>query len=130
MKSAKVVPGMPVTVTPVCRPLETEDGTACLHITVVALDHAVVVQSASATEVVGVGSMEAKLRPLIVAVAPPLVGALPLLTRVCDRVGAANGALVNLERMYSSRSGNNSQRRRAPGLCRGCLPPSQSYVCY
>ena len=101
---------MSVAVTPVSRPLETDDGTACLHITVVALDHAVVVQSVSATEAVGVGLMEAKLRPLIVAVASPLVGALPLPTRVCDRVGAANGASFKLERIYSSFSGNNSQR--------------------
>ena len=56
-------------------------GTAWLQRTVVSLDHAVVVQSTSAIAAVGVRSMEAKLRPLIVAVAPPLVGALPLIRR-------------------------------------------------
>ena len=95
---------MPATVTVVCLLLATGNGTACLHITVESLDHAVVVQFASATEAVGVGSMEAKLRPLMVAVAPPVVGALPLPTRVCDRVGAANGAFVTLAigRIYNT----------------------------
>ena len=47
------------------------------HSTVVPVDHDVVLQSASATAAVGVRSTDAKLRPLIVAVAPPLVGELP-----------------------------------------------------
>ena len=78
---------MAATVTVVC--LLDGFGTACLQRTVVSLDHAVVVQSASAIAAVGVRSMEAKLRPLIVAVAPPLVGALPLLRRLCVTTGAA-----------------------------------------
>ena len=86
-KSARAVPEMFVTVTVVCLLGATDNGTACLHSTVVSLDHAVVAQYVSAMAAVGVGSMEAKLRPLIVAVAPPLVGALPP-TRVCEATGA------------------------------------------
>ena len=50
------------------------------------LTHEVVLQSAMAAAV-GVMSMEAKLRPLSVAVAP-LVGALPLLKSANDTTGA------------------------------------------
>jgi len=48
-----------------------------MHSTVVPLAHDVVLQSASAILAVAVASSDAKLRPLIVADAPPLVGALP-----------------------------------------------------
>ena len=58
------------------------------HNTVVPVDHDVVVQSASAMAAVGVRSTDAKLRPLIVAVAPPLVGKLPLSTELT--AGAEN----------------------------------------
>jgi len=54
----------------------------------VPLAHDVVLQSASAMAALKVMSMEAKLRPLIVALAPPLVGALPLPTRLNDTTGA------------------------------------------
>ena len=74
---------MAATITVVCLLGATDDGTACLHSTVVSLDHAVVVHSASAMAAVGVGSTEAKLRPLIVAVAPLLVGAVAP-TRGCE----------------------------------------------
>ena len=71
----------------------TDDGTTCLHITVVSLDHAVVVQSASAMAAVAVGSMEAKPRPVSVAVMPPpLVGMLALVsTRSYETTGASYG---------------------------------------
>ena len=72
---------MAVTVTVVRLLGATDDGTACLHSTVVSLDHAVVVQSAPAMAAVGVGSMKAKLMPVIVAVAPPLVGTLALVPK-------------------------------------------------
>ena len=52
------------------------------------LAHDVVPQSASATIAVAVASTAEKLNPLIVAVAPPLVGALPLPTRTDDTAGA------------------------------------------
>ena len=52
------------------------------------LAHDAVPQSASATIAVAVASTAEKLNPLIVAVAPPLVGALPLPTRTNDTAGA------------------------------------------
>ena len=91
-KRARDVPEMAATVRVVRLLGTTDDGTACLHSTVVSLDHAVVVQSASAMAAVGVGSMEAKLRPVSVAEAPPLVGALALVpTRSYETAGAAYG---------------------------------------
>ena len=86
-KSAKVVPGMAATVTVVC--VVNEYGTASSQSTVVSLNHAVVVQSANPIAAVGEESMGAKLRPLIVAMAPPLVGAFSLLGRFCETTGAA-----------------------------------------
>ena len=84
---------MAATVTVVRLLCATDDGTACLQNTVVALDHAVVVQSTSAIADVGVGSMDAKLRPLIETIAPPLVGALSLvLTRSYETTGALHSA--------------------------------------
>ena len=65
----------------------------CRHTTVVLLAHELVLQSAAAIAAVGVASRDAKLRPLMVAEAPPLVGALPLPTRTNDTAGA-------VERMY------------------------------
>jgi len=54
----------------------------------VPLAHDVVPQSAFAINAVAVASTAEKLNPLIVAVAPPLVGALPLTTRTNDTAGA------------------------------------------
>ena len=82
-------PKMAATVTVVCLLGATVDCTGCMHITVVSLDHAVVEQSASAMAADGVRSMKAKLSPLIVAVAPLLVGALPP-TRVCEATEASH----------------------------------------
>ena len=64
------------------------DGAACRHTTVVPLAHDVVLQSDSASIAVGVMSAVAKLRPLIVADAPPVPGALLLPTRFTDTAGA------------------------------------------
>ena len=81
------------------RLLATSAGRDCMHSTVVPLAHDVVLQSAAAIDAVGVASTVAKLRPLRVAIAPPLVGALLLPTRVQDRAGAENGtAYTNLTR--------------------------------
>ena len=60
----------------------------CRHTTVVLLAHELVLHSAAAIAAVGVASRDAKLRPLMVAEAPPLVGALPLLTKFQEMTGA------------------------------------------
>ena len=88
MKSNRVVPATDATVT-VVRLLPALDGRNCRHSTVVPLAHDVVLQSASTMAAVGVMSVGAKLRPLSVAVAPPLVGALLLLTTFQETAGAA-----------------------------------------
>ena len=88
VKSERVVPATDATVT-VVRLLPALNGRDCRHTTVVPLVHDVVLQSASAMAAVGVMSVGAKLRPLIVALAPPLVGALLLLTTFQETAGAA-----------------------------------------
>ena len=68
--------------------LLTSDDEDCRQITVVPLAHDDVPQSAPAIAAVGVMSKEAKLKPLMVALAPPVPGALPLPARMNDTVGA------------------------------------------
>ena len=87
MKSDRAVPATGAADTVVWL-LPALNGRDCRHSTVVPLAHDVVLQSASAMAAVGVMSVEAKLRPLSVAVAPPLVGALPLPARLNDTTGA------------------------------------------
>ena len=87
MKSARAVPLTDATVTVVWL-LPAFKPAAWLHTTVVPLAHDVVLQSTSAIAAVVVGSRDAKLRPLIVALAPPVVGALLLLTRFQETPGA------------------------------------------
>ena len=89
MKSARPVPVTEATVTVVLL-FPAFAGDAWRHSTVVPLAHDVVLQSASAIAAVVVGSRDAKLRPLIVALAPPVVGALLLLTRFQETPGAAH----------------------------------------
>ena len=75
--------------------LPTFDGATCRHTTVVPLAHDVVLQSDSASMAVGVMSAVAKLRPLIVADAPPVPGALPLSTWFTDTTGAFEKTISN-----------------------------------
>ena len=87
VKSANAVPETEAIVTVVWL-LAGLTGVDCMHSTVVPLAHDVVLQSTSAIAAVVVGSRDAKLRPLIVALAPPLVGVLPLPARLNDTTGA------------------------------------------
>ena len=95
MKSARAVPLTDATVTVVWL-LPAFKPAAWPHTTVVPLAHDVVLQSASAILAVAVASSDAKLRPLIVADAPPLVGALPWPTTIHDTDGAVRKKKVTV----------------------------------
>ena len=94
MKSCCVVPVTAETVTVVWLLLISDDED-CRQTTVVPLAHDDVPQSAPAMAAVGVMSKEAKLKPLMVALAPPVPGALPLPTRMNDTVGATTHGSSN-----------------------------------
>ena len=113
MKSARAVPLTDATVTVVWL-LPAFKPAAWPHTTVVPLAHDVVLQSASAILAVAVASSDAKLRPLIVADAPPLVGALPWPTTFHDTDGASCGATTSVELTIRQ---NRQQQRKMTNTC-------------